>query len=136
MNELITKANGTYLVCGAPTLINPTHNGGEVVWWPDKSARVIQTSFHELAKYAALPQIQDNDTGIFQGGLLSDRYKINVGNSEESSSTTTIHEMVLSAMALPQFAIDMFASSGSMSGSSSSSVDLRGIDLAIEYFKD
>ena len=51
LNELITKANGAYLVCGAPTLINPTdeHNGGEV-WWPDKSARVIQTTFHELAK--------------------------------------------------------------------------------------
>ena len=64
---------------------------------------------------------------------MSDRYKIHVGNSE--SSSTTIHEMVLSAMALPQVVIDTFASSGSMSGDGSSD-DLRGIHLAIEYFKD
>ena len=134
LNELITKANGTYLICGAPTLINPTDEHSGEVWWPDKSARVIQTTFHELAKYSALPQIQNNDTGIFQGGLLSDRYKINVGNSE--SSSTTIHEMVLSAMALPQVVIDTFASSGSLSGDDSSDDDLRGIHLAIEYFKD
>ena len=81
-----------------------------------------------------LPQIQNNDTGIFQGGLLSDRYKIHVGNSE--SSSTTIHEMVLSAMALPQVVIDTFASSGSLSGDDSSDDDLRGIHLAIEHFKD
>ena len=79
-----------------------------------------------------MPQILNNDTGIFQGGLLSDRYKIHVGNSE--STSTTIHEMVLSAMALPQLVIDVFAS-GSMSGDGSSD-DLRGIHLAIEYFKN
>ena len=64
--------------------------------------------------------------------MIGTRYMLVI--SSESTSTT-IHEMVLSAMALPQVVIDMFAS-GRMSGDGSSDDDLRGIHLAIEYFKD
>jgi len=42
MNQLVTKANGSYLICGAPTLINPTNDKiGRGIWWPDKSPRVL-----------------------------------------------------------------------------------------------
>ena len=100
-------------------------------WWPDKSPRVIQTSFHELAIHSALPQIQNSESGIFHGGLLSDRYRIQVGRSSSSLIETTVHEMVLSAMAQPQLVIDESISS------SNSTIDrLRGIDLAVQYFND
>jgi len=131
LNELVTNANGSYLICGAPTLINPTNdNKGVGKWWPDKSPRVIQTSFHELAMHSALPQKQDDESGIFHGGLLSDRYRIQVGRSSSSSLIeTTVHEMVLSAMAQPQLVIDK-----SIALSDSTIDRLRGIDLAMQYF--
>jgi len=130
MNQLVTNANGSYLICGAPTLINPTNNKGVGKWWPDKSPKVIQTSFHELALHSALPQKQNSESNIFHGGLLSDRYKIQVGSSGSSSLIeTTIHEMVLSAMAQPQLVIDKSTLL------EDSTIDrLRGIDLAMQYF--
>ena len=32
LNQLVTKANRSYLICGAPTLINPTNDNGVGKW--------------------------------------------------------------------------------------------------------
>lgn len=66
------------------------------------------------------------------GGLLSDRYRIQVGRSSTSSLIeTTVHEMVLSAMAQPQLVIDKSTLLAD------STIDrLRGIDLALHYFNE
>lgn len=115
LNSLLTKSNGGYLVCGAPSNINP--NNGE--WWPDKSPRAVQTTFYEMARHSALPEVKDGAGGIIHGGLLSDRHKVSVGEKD-----TTVHEMVMSAMAAPRLAND-----------GSSSLCLPGIGLAIEHFQ-
>jgi len=83
-----------------------------------------------LAIHSALPQIQNDESNIFHGGLLSDRYRIQVGRSSSSSLIeTTIHEMVLSAMAQPRLVIDKSTLLAD------STIDrLRGIDLAMHYF--
>lgn len=117
LNELLVKVNGSYLVCGAPTNINP--NNGQ--WWPDKTPRAVQTSFYELARYAAQPQVKDEMSGMNYGGLISDRDKVVVGDV-----STNVHEMVLSAMAAPRLGID--------DSDNSSTLSLPGIVLALDYF--
>ena len=118
LNRSIVQENGAYLVCGAPTNINP--NDGD--WWPDKSPRVVRTTFDELARHSALPQIKNhNNTGINHGGLLSDRHNVNV----DGGGSTTVHEMILSAMAAPKLAIE-----------ETPAPTLPAIGLAMKYFKD
>ena len=115
LNMLLINAKGSYLVCGAPTNINPNN----FEWWPDHLPRAIQTTFYELARHSALPQVKDNGTGLNTGGLLSDRHKITVGNRD-----TTVHEMVLSTMAAPHLVID-----------GCPSLSLPGVSLAMDYFE-
>lgn len=97
LNALLCMAKGSYLFCGAPTNINP--NKGE--WWPDKHPRSVQSTLFEMARHSALPQVKNIETGINHGGLLSDRHKVTVNEKD-----TTVHEMVLSAMAAPKLVID------------------------------
>lgn len=79
-----------------------------------------------------MPQVQHDESGIFHGGLLSDRYKIQVGGANASSMIeTTVHEMVLSAMVQPQLVMDK-----SILLADSTIDGLRGIDLAMHYFND
>ena len=97
INTLMAQTDGaSFLVCGAPTNINP-----EGMWWPDKSPRTVTTSFKDLAEYAAFRQVKDEKTGIVTGGLLCERHQLKM---KRTGRLTTIHELVLTAMATPQLA--------------------------------
>lgn len=115
LNALLVEANGMYLICGAPTNINPNNEE----WWPDKSPRAVQTTLFELARYSAQPQVKNAKSGINRGGLLSDRHKVSIGGS-----STTVHEMVLSVMAAPHLAANK-----------QHSQSLPGLSYAHEYFQ-